>query len=116
MKKICTLILIIGQVLALSAWATAPVTIDQHSEYGSESRNIHSAKSVHMHLDKHSHRLPNENHEHEHNENCHLHLSIQFFNTPTHHQQNTFKALQNTHLSYHIGRVLVGPPTPPPNA
>jgi ABC-type Zn2+ transport system substrate-binding protein/surface adhesin len=116
MNKICTLILIIGQVLALSAWATAPVLINHQNKYSSESKNIHATKSVYMNVDQHDHSSVNEDHDHEHDESCHLHLSIQIFSAPTHSHQNIIKAIQNTHLSNHIGRVLIGPPTPPPNA
>jgi ABC-type Zn2+ transport system substrate-binding protein/surface adhesin len=116
MNKICTFILIIGQVLALSAWATAPVLIDAQSGFGHNDKTNHSAESVHMHLDQHKHSSADTNQDHEHDESCHLHLSIQCFSTPINTQNNIIKAIQNTYLPHHIGRVLIGPPTPPPSA
>jgi ABC-type Zn2+ transport system substrate-binding protein/surface adhesin len=116
MNRICICILIIGQVLALSAWASVPVLIGHSFEGGSE----YSTESPHLHLDQHvdqhSHVTTDDNHDndHEHDESCHLHLSVQVFSSPIHEQQTIIKSIQNAYLGTHLGRQLNGPPTPPP--
>lgn len=108
MKHICIIILIIGQALALTAWASAPVVNEQGTE------------SAHMHLDDHDHGLTEHSHEtddHEHGEGCHLHLSVQLNHTDN--LQVQFiqnKSIQNAHRAKFNSRGLTAPPTPPPTA
>jgi ABC-type Zn2+ transport system substrate-binding protein/surface adhesin len=112
MKRFYILILIIGQALALTAWASSPVINEQGTE------------SAHMHLDEHHHGMNTQahvsdehEHEHEHGEGCHLHLSVQLNNSGslTVHVHPS-KSIQNSHAATFINRVLTGPPTPPPTA
>jgi len=108
MKRLCIITLIIGQALALTAWASVPVISEQGTE------------SAHMQLDDHDHGSTEHQHssdDHEHDEGCHLHLSVQLndsgsLNIASEHS----KSIQNSHLSIFHSRALTGPPTPPPTA
>jgi hypothetical protein len=108
MKRLCIIILIIGQALALTAWASAPVINQQGTD------------GAYVHIDKHHHCINPQQHaqgEHEHGESCHLHLSVQLNNSGilTVYTDNS-KSIQNTHIAIFASRVLTGPPTPPPTA
>ena len=111
MKNICIYLLIIGQALALTAWASAPVVNEQGTE------------TAHMHLDVHEHKLllnqvdaHSQEHEHEHDEGCHLHLSAELNNQASDVHSSVHKSPQNTYLPLHIGRSLSPPLTPPPTS